>query len=59
VIVFKLKKLNIKNLKHILKVFKTNRIASLPENLPKIDFESYKKQLPNPSAIDKLEKGVI
>lgn len=35
------------------------RVASLPENLPKIDFESYRKQLPNPSAIEKLEKGVI
>ena len=35
-----------------------NRVASLPENLPKIDFEAYKKQLANPSAIDKLEKGV-
>lgn len=36
-----------------------SRIASLPENLPKIDFESYRKQLANASAIDKLEKGVI
>ena len=35
------------------------RLASLPENLPKIDFEAYKKQLPNPAAIAALEKGVI
>ena len=34
-------------------------MASLPANLPKIDFEAYKKQLPNPTAIAALEKGVI
>ncbi|RNA44878.1 ATP synthase subunit mitochondrial [Brachionus plicatilis] len=37
----------------------TSVIASLPDNLPKIDFESYRKQLANPSAIDKLEKGYL
>ncbi|CAF1089195.1 unnamed protein product [Brachionus calyciflorus] len=37
----------------------TSRIASLPENLPKIDFEAYRKQLANPSAIEKLEKGYL
>ncbi len=44
----------------ILKLFNVEffRVASLPENLPKIDFEAYKKQLANPAAIEKLEKGV-
>ena len=35
-----------------------NRLASLPDSLPKIDFEAYKKQLPNPAALAALEKGV-
>ncbi len=34
------------------------RIASLPSELPKIDFEAYKKQHADPKIIDKLEKGV-
>jgi len=38
--------------------FKNKRVASLPENLPKIDFDSYKRQLNNPAVIEKLEKGV-
>ena len=37
----------------------TSKVASLPENLPKIDFESYRKQLGNPSVIDKLEKNYL
>jgi len=37
----------------------SSKVASLPENLPKIDFDAYKKQLPNPSAIEKLEKGYL
>lgn len=35
------------------------KLASLPANLPKIDFEAYKKQLPNPTAIAALEKGYL
>ena len=31
----------------------------MPENLPKIDFDYYKRQLQNPALIEKLEKGVI
>lgn len=34
------------------------RIANLPENLPKIDFAAYRRQLANPAVIEKLEKGV-
>ena len=41
------------------KTFVFFRLASLPANLPKIDFEAYKKQLPNPTAIAALEKGVM
>jgi hypothetical protein len=35
-----------------------DRVSSLPAELPKIDFASYRRQLANPSVIDKLEKGV-
>jgi hypothetical protein len=38
--------------------FFSSRVATLPENLPKIDFEAYKKQMKNKACIEKLEKGV-
>lgn len=40
-----------KNTQYLLK------LASLPSDLPKIDFDSYKKQLANPAAIAALEKS--
>lgn len=34
------------------------RLAGYPAELPKINFDAYRKQLKNPAAIDALEKGV-
>ncbi|GFS07394.1 ATP synthase subunit d, mitochondrial [Elysia marginata] len=34
-----------------------NKVHTLPENLPKIDFASYKARLPDPAMADRFEKA--
>ncbi|KAH9494908.1 hypothetical protein Btru_020770 [Bulinus truncatus] len=34
-----------------------NRVYSLPENLPKIDFTAYKSRLPDPTMADRFQKA--